>query len=497
MHAPVLRSRRRGFQPREEVTHFVTSDFALGKDHDMLLQGRGKSKTHQANSGHVLQGGGIRNSTVYSGTRTADVGSYSKGNFSAQTRENDVTVPMSAEAASLFSADGIGNVWDIICSQEGDTQDKQKNKGKDPFLLDWPELGGLENFDTDLRTFGSAFENYFDDPMWPSICSPDVQLVPSSHFDNDTNSSAVASKSANKPILESTVSVPDTTDQTSMANRISTQQPSKNNKGRENPPSNRSSSEEGIERFPRLSDSDIFFCPFDDMLVPVSPPSIPCSDEIVPSSSSTLPGPDDLVSAYVPRRSAKKKTHATTPDMILDEMAGNPLEMYFPPLTTYEQPEVVITGTSSSTQMQHHQLLPGGFTVEGSLNSSGQEFGPRGRRTPGGGVRENPRSSLVPEAAPAKHLGFQKLQEGMNQLDVGTKTCIRDALYRLANSVEQTHSVDQTHVGSSGAGNRLKKSIRVWTETQGSPMDRSVAQLLLQKPPYQKTTDRQQANRVA
>jgi hypothetical protein len=39
------------------------------------------------------------------------------------------------------------------------------------------------------------------------------------------------------------------------------------------------------------------------------------------------------------------------------------------------------------------------------------------------------------------------------QLDVGTKTCIRDALYRLANNVEQRHCVDQ-NVGSSGAASR-------------------------------------------
>ena len=158
-----------------------------------------------------------------------------------------------------------------------------------------------------------------------------------------------------------------------------------------------------MEHFPRLPDAGLL-CPFDGMLVPISPPSILCSDEIIPSSS-TRSGPGDLVvSDYVPRCSAnKKKAHATTPDMILDEMAGNPLEMYFPPLMTYDQPEVVITGTSST--QTHRQLLPGGFAGEGALN-----------RTPGGGLRENPRSPSIIKAAPVKHLGFQKLQEGMNQV---------------------------------------------------------------------------------
>jgi hypothetical protein len=48
---------------------------------------------------------------------------------------------------------------------------------------------------------------------------------------------------------------------------------------------------------------------------------------------------------------------------------------------------------------------------------------------------------------------------------------------------------------SSGIFGRFKTS-SVWTETQGSPMDRSVAKLLLHKPLYRKTTDRH-ANRVA
>jgi hypothetical protein len=46
--------------------------------------------------------------------------------------------------------------------------------------------------------------------MWPSICSPDAQLVPSIRFDNDLNPSA--SKSAAYPILID-LTVPDTTDQ--------------------------------------------------------------------------------------------------------------------------------------------------------------------------------------------------------------------------------------------------------------------------------------------
>lgn len=41
------------------------------------------------------------------------------------------------------------------------------------------------------------------------------------------------------------------------------------------------------------------------------------------------------------------------------------------------------------------------------------------------------------------------------QLDVGTKTCIRDALYRLANSVEHRHQVVEQNVGSSAANRQV------------------------------------------
>lgn len=203
-----------------------------------------------------------------------------------------------------------------------------------------------------------------------------------------------------------------------MADPLKTQQPSMN-KRRDGLPTNRSASVETGRHFapPRHAEDGLSIC---------------APDLVILGSTK------------------KKKPDAMAPDMILDEMAGNPLEMYFPPLTTYEQ-------------------LP----------------------------EDPPRSAAMAleavAAAPVKHLGFQKLQEGMNQvhrrsgdcasltllcsqsqrvcliiivcinysdlllqLDVGTKTCIRDALYRLAHSVEQTHCVGQQQltgggiVGSSG-----------------------------------------------
>ncbi|KAM3225195.1 hypothetical protein ACQJBY_058128 [Aegilops geniculata] len=463
MHAPA--GRRRGFQPRDEATHFVMSDFAPSNDHAMLLHGHGRDESKiypgrravfSANP-RAIQGGGFNESPR-----------QTRNSCAQSTRKNDAAVLPTSTEAKLFSADGyagIRNVSEVICSPEwghtGRTQDDQhKNKESDPLLFDWPELDDLEDLDTDLRKLDSAFEigsDYFDDPMWPSICSPDVQLVPSRHSDCP-HPSNVANESATNP---------DTADQ----------HPSRK-KGKETPPNSSSSSVE-IEHFPRLSDADLL-CPIDfhDMLVPTSSSSVMCNDEIIMSSSAARASPDDLVSAYIPTKNNQPRA---TPDMILDEMAGNPLEMYFPPLATYEQPQMPmsVTGTAST------------LAGDGALNGAAMHSGSRGRRS-SGGVRENAGPSSVPEAAPApvRNLGFQKLQEGMNQLDVGTKACIRDALYRLANSVEHRHQVVEPNVGSSAANRLSTSTSSVWAEAERSPMERSVAQLLLKKPMDQRTANR-------
>ncbi|KAM3243599.1 hypothetical protein ACQJBY_055509 [Aegilops geniculata] len=486
MHAPA--GRRRGFQPRDEATHFVMSDFALSNDHTCtMLHGRDKSNITYPGHPAVFSAnprpiqGGVANESPR----------QTRNSCTQATRKNDAAVLSMSAEAKLFSPDGyagIRNVSDMICSPEwGHTvraqDDQHKNKESDPLLFDWPELDDLEDLQTDLRKLDPAFEigsDYFDDPMWPSICSPDVQLVPSRHFDNP-HPSNVANESATNPALKPTISVRDTSDQ-----QINTHQPSRK-KGRETPPNSSSSSVE-MEHFPRLSDADLL-CPFDfhDMLVPTSSSSVMCNDEIIMSSTAARSGADNLVSAYV---STKNNQPRATPDMILDEMAGNPLEMYFPPLATCVQPQVPMSGTDTASTLPAE-----GFAGDGALNGAAMQSGSRGRRS-SGGVRENARPSSVSEAAPVpvRHVGFQKLQEGMNQLDVGTKACIREALYRLANSVEHRHQAVEQNVGSSAA-NRLSTS-SVWAEAERSPMERSVAQLLLKKPLDQRTADRR-ANRAA
>ncbi|XP_062217835.1 uncharacterized protein LOC133918101 [Phragmites australis] len=408
--------------------------------------------------------------------------------------------------ASTFSADrylGLGN------SSSGGytvrTQDERKNKGKDVFDCDWLELGGFDDFETNLRNFDPTFEigsNYFEDPhIWSSICSPEAQLVPSSYFDN-IDFSIDRNESMADHILQSSVSVPDATSakhsfihQINMKNPTNTQQQSRN-EVRDTPlncEAHASSSSGEIEQFSHHSDAELF-CPLDDiasanqiggceeleailcsnreMRVPTASSTM-CNDGTVPSS--TFSGPD-LVAAHIPR--SKKKPHVLfhgTPDMILEGMAENPLDMYFPLLSAYEQPEMLMSDTAAQTYQ---------FPGSDVQNCAGSQF--CSKEMTSAELHEQPSSTLILEAVPVKDLGFQKLQEGMNQMDVATKGRIRDALYRLANGVEQKHCVASTSGAVGSSGSKRFKSSR-WTETQTNPVDQSVAQLLLQKPLYQKT----------
>uniref|UniRef100_A0A0E0CRM5 Oxidation resistance protein 1 n=1 Tax=Oryza meridionalis TaxID=40149 RepID=A0A0E0CRM5_9ORYZ len=440
MHASV--GRRWGFDPCDEVTHVVMNDFALMNDHIVLLQGHDKSRISPAGyltrSGPT-QGGGIRNNIGYCDGRSINE-SCGKRSTYPQTYKKDVTVPKSTKP-SIFDADeyvSVSNVSDVPSSEGNTMQDEHRNKGKDLLYCDWSELLNLDDLEADLSCL----------------------------LDN-TNLSTVSNESTTKSILSS-VSVSDTTsaeplflDQNNMANPINIQQPP--SKGRSSATLNHEAlacSSGEIERFSQHSDVDVFypfdnvtsserisgcegleaiFCTNQEMLAPTTS-SIMCDDEIVSSSTFSAP---DLVATYVPR--SMKRSHDPlngTPDMILDEMAGNPLEMYFPPsLTAYEHPEHL----NNVTLTQTHQF-PEGFAGDDVLKSADLQFLSKGKTS--ADLCVNPCSPLILEAVPVKDLGFHKLQEGMNQLDVASKARIRDALYRLANCVEDRHrnaSTTETH----------------------------------------------------
>ncbi|WVZ73619.1 hypothetical protein U9M48_021905 [Paspalum notatum var. saurae] len=359
--------------------------------------------------------------------------------------------------------------------------DRNKNKGKDSFYSDWPELVLLDDFETGLRTFDPSprFEigsKYFEDTLWSPIYSAEAELVPGSYFDNisfsvDRNETTTLTPKPANPTTES--------------------RPQSRNGASDTPlncdahPSS-SSSISDAELFLQFDDLalvnqmggceglEAIFCP--SQRAPTASSAV-LSDETV--ASSTFSGPELAPAHIIPR--PLEKPHDPfrgAPDMVLEEMAENPLDMYFPPVTAYEQPELLL---SDSTPAPERHRSPPDMATSYALNYAELQFYSKDMAS----VALNGQPS---SAVPVKDLGFHKLQEGMNRLDLATKGRIRDALYRLANSVEQRHRVGGTSGGVASSGSKRFRS-GGWTETQlkSNPMDQSVAQLLLQKPSYQKT----------
>lgn len=99
-------------------------------------------------------------------------------------------------------------------------------------------------------------------------------------------------------------------------------------------------------------------------------------------------------------------------------------------------------------------------------------------------------TSLSSDDISEKVASFRLLQDVMHQLDVRTKLCIRDSLYRLARSARQRHDFT---VQNCGEGATVTEGIQVTeaskrspefvtAETNTNPIDRSIAHLLFHKP---------------
>lgn len=89
-----------------------------------------------------------------------------------------------------------------------------------------------------------------------------------------------------------------------------------------------------------------------------------------------------------------------------------------------------------------------------------------------------------------KVASFQQLQDVMYQLDIRTKLCIRDSLYRLARSARERHAftlqncgegaIDTKGIPAAEASQRSAEFMNV--EANTNPIDRSIALLLYHKP---------------
>ncbi|XP_058096784.1 protein LNK1-like isoform X3 [Magnolia sinica] len=88
-------------------------------------------------------------------------------------------------------------------------------------------------------------------------------------------------------------------------------------------------------------------------------------------------------------------------------------------------------------------------------------------------------------------ISFCQLQDDMEQLDIRTKLCIRDSLYRLSRSAEQRRNLGSTNGsskdsrGGSGAPSAEESNMCVGSmdvETDTNPIDRAVVHLLFYRP---------------
>jgi hypothetical protein len=82
---------------------------------------------------------------------------------------------------------------------------------------------------------------------------------------------------------------------------------------------------------------------------------------------------------------------------------------------------------------------------------------------------------------------FHQLQQVMEQLDISTKLCIRDSLYRLARSAEQRHHYDILNGDGDSGGALMDEGTDncdglMEIETDTNPIDRSIAHLLFHRP---------------
>ncbi|CAD5171915.1 unnamed protein product [Musa acuminata subsp. malaccensis] len=96
---------------------------------------------------------------------------------------------------------------------------------------------------------------------------------------------------------------------------------------------------------------------------------------------------------------------------------------------------------------------------------------------------------VVSDDISGKAISFHQFQDVIGQLNLRTKLCIRDSLYRLARSAEQRHSfaaANHEHLertrGVNGTGrSRNRTTAYMDIETDTNPIDRSVAHLLFHR----------------
>ncbi|KAK4424334.1 protein LNK1 [Sesamum alatum] len=227
--------------------------------------------------------------------------------------------------------------------------------------------------------------------------------------------------------------------------------------------------------------------------------SDPASVNVKPS---TVKSETNGLASVLPRDSS----HAPTQALYTESFRGPPFEVSA--LPTCEQGERQ-RSCQSSRSLMDSDLENGNVTLQASMfdpfsvgkyeNYSDPEGGSSGTPAEIGSSNVQESSALGSgfndislEAA-----SFRQLQLVTEQLDLRTKLCIRDSLYRLARSAEQRHnqanpSADcddkrDAATGASVAEGTMKCTSFMDMETNTNPIDRSIAHLLFHRPSGQST----------
>ncbi|XP_031253200.1 protein LNK1 isoform X1 [Pistacia vera] len=143
--------------------------------------------------------------------------------------------------------------------------------------------------------------------------------------------------------------------------------------------------------------------------------------------------------------------------------------------------------SSLSVQKQVHQSELG---MEGNSEVDGVSIKVPAEFDSSNGQESSCMSSVLDEIS-LEATSFRQLQQVMEKLDIRTKLCIRDSLYRLARSAEQRHNcanssagiiVDRDATGALMAEETNKCTGFIDMETDTNPIDRSIAHLLFHRP---------------
>lgn len=163
--------------------------------------------------------------------------------------------------------------------------------------------------------------------------------------------------------------------------------------------------------------------------------------------------------------------------------------------------QVPLTGNFKHENMENAMAFGNALPVQKQVHQSEQEteghsdFEGVSIRVPAEldslNAQESSCMSSVLDEISLEATSFRQLQQVMEKLDIRTKLCIRDSLYRLAKSAEQRHNcaassasigVDRDASDAVMAEETNKCTGYIDMETDTNPIDRSIAHLLFHRP---------------